>query len=157
MVKIDVTDEYIMEAAPLAVYRAFMNEVSGVTQWWMPDLGFKLKGNIPVEREGAVFDIIAHPNSRLNSKFSCKVKKVVEAKSVDLDIFAGDCIGSGNWIFEEIDGKTKVKIRFNVKTNNRLISLIAPFVDFAKLHSEAVQNGFKSYNSYLAKKSPDQR
>lgn len=155
MVKIDVTDEYIMEAPPLAVYEAFINEVSGATQWWMPDLAFKPKENIPIGFEGAVFDIIAHPNSRLNAKFSCRAIKVVEARSVDLDIFAGDCIGSGHWIFEEIDGKTKVKIRFNVKTNNPLMSLLSPFVDLAKQHSEAVQNGFKACNDYLAKRNTE--
>ena len=133
----------------MAVYKAIINEVSGKTHWWMPDLAFKLKGDVPVDQVGAVFQIIANPTKRLKAKFFCRVKKVVEAQSVDLDIFAGDVIGKGQWTFQEINGKTKIKVRFTVKSNNLLISLFSPFVDLAKQHSNAVQNGFKACNRYL--------
>ncbi len=152
MVKVDVTDEAIMDASALEVYKAFLDEVSGLTNWWMPHLAFELKTEEPVEREGAVFDIIANPNKRMKARFSCRVKNFVKAKSMDLDIFAGAVKGSGQWRFQEIDGKTKVQIRFNVKSNKLLVSIVSPFVDLAKSHSEAIQYGYKTCNEYLSKK-----
>ncbi len=153
MVKIDATDEAIINAQPLAVYRAFLDEVSGVTHFWMPKLAFKLKGDLPVDQVGAVFDIIANPEKRLKAKFSCRVRSIDAAKRVDLDIFAGDCIGNGLWTFQEIGDKTKVQIRFNVKSNNPLMSLVSPFVDIAKSHSESIQYGFKECDKFLCKKN----
>ena len=88
----------------------------------------------------------------MKAKFSCKVRNNAEAKSADLDIFAGDLVGNGLWTFQEIDGNTKVTIRFNVRSNNLLMPLLSPFVDLAKRHSEAVQKGFKAYNCYLREK-----
>ena len=150
--KIDVTDEAVINAPPSAVYKAFIEEVAGKTHWWMPALAFHLKGDVPMGQEGAVFDIIAHPESRMKAKFSCRLRKVEEAKRVEVDIFAGDCIGNGLWTFQEVDGKTKVAIRFNVRTNNVLVSLFSPFVDLAKNHSEAIQHGYRACNSYLCEK-----
>jgi len=57
MRKIDIIDEAIIASSPMVVFKAFLNEISGVTHWWMPYLGFKLKGDIPIDRGGAVFDL----------------------------------------------------------------------------------------------------
>ena len=152
MPKFDVTDEAIIDAPPFEVYTAVLNEFAGVTNWWMPYLGFKLRGDTPVDREGAIFDYIVFPKSRTkSSKISAKVTKIVEAKSIDLEL-AGDFVGIERFTFEPTDGKTKLQIRFNARTTRLLVSFVSSFVNIGKGHSDVMQKGFKACNSYLCKK-----
>jgi len=150
MPKIDVTDEAVIDAPPIVVYKAILNEYSGITQWWMPYLESKLRGDMPI-REGAIVDITINPTSRTKSKVSEKWTKLVEAKSIEEEI-AGDFAGTGEYTFEPTDGKTKVQYRFNARTNRLLFSLVSPFVNIGKRHSDTMQKGFKALNSYLSKK-----
>ena len=152
MPRIDVTDEAIIDVSPAEVYQAILNEFSGVTHWWMPYNGFKLRGDIPVDREGAVFDLIVFPKSRIaSSKISVRVTKIVEAESIDLD-FSGDFLGTEEYTFQPIDGKTKIQIHLNAKTNRLSLSMVSPFVNLGKGHSSNMQKGFKALNSYLSNK-----
>jgi uncharacterized protein YndB with AHSA1/START domain len=152
MPKIDVTDETVIDAPPMAVYKAILNEFTGVTHWWMPYLGFKLRGNMPVDHEGAIFDYTVFPESRMkSSKISAKVTTIVEAKSIELE-FAGDFVGTEKFTFEPTDGKTKLQIRLNARTTRLLVSVVSPFVNIGKGHSDVMQKGFKALNSYLNKK-----
>ena len=144
--KIDVLNETVIDSPPMVVYKAILNEYAGVTYWWMPTVEFKLRGDLPIEREGAIVDIIAHGNA--TAKVSVKMTKIVEAKSIEEEV-AGDFEGTGKWIFDSTDGKTKVQFRFNVRTNRLLFSLASPFVNIGKKHSDTMQKGFKALNSYL--------
>ena len=148
MAKVDVTDEAIIESPPQTVYNTFLNELSGITQWWMPHLQCKSREGKLICREGEIFDATIHPESRLKVKVSCKITKMMEPKSIAID-YAGDFTGTGEYTFEPNDEGTKVKFRFNVKTHNPLATLLAPFVNLAKAHSEVMQQGFKACNSYL--------
>jgi uncharacterized protein YndB with AHSA1/START domain len=152
MPKIDVTDEAVIDAPPMGVYKAILNEFSGVTHWWMPYNGFKLRGDMSVDREGAVFDLVVFPNSRIaSSKISVRMTKIVEAKSIELD-FSGDFVGTEEYTFQPIDGKTKIQIHLNAKTNRLSLSMVSPFVNLGKGHSSNMQKGFKALNSYLSNK-----
>ena len=151
MPKINRLDEAIIDSPPMVVYKAILNEYAGVTHWWMPILESKLRGDMPVDREGAIFDVTLNPKSRINIKVSDKVTKIVEAKSIETEI-AGDFVGTGKYTFEPTDGKTKVQYRFNARTNRLLFSLVSPFVNIGKKHSDTMQKGFKACNSYLSKK-----
>jgi hypothetical protein len=152
MPKFDVTDEAVIDASPIEVYKAVLNEFAGVTNWWMPYLGFKLRGNMPVDREGAIFDYTVFPKSRTkSSKISATVTKIVEAKSIDLEL-AGDFVGIERFTFEPTDGKTKLQIRFNARTTKLIVSFVSPFVNIGKGHSDVMQKGFEACNSYLCKK-----
>ena len=151
MPKIDAVNEVIIDASPMVVYKALLNEVAGVTHWWMPYMAFKIRGDIPIDHEGATYDAIISPTSRMNAKFSAKMAKLVEGKLIEEEV-AGDFVGTASWTFEPKDGKTKVQFRFNARTNNPLMSLFSPFVNFEKRHSDVTQKGFKALNSYLSKK-----
>ncbi len=152
MPKIDCVDEALIDGSPTVVYQTFLNEFAGVTHWWMPYLEFKLKGELPIDREGAIFDYTVLPKNRFAcSKISAKVKAIVEAKFVELE-FAGDFVGTEKFTFEQSEGKTKVQIRFNARTNRLLASCVSPFVNFGKSHSDIMQKGFKACNSYLSQK-----
>jgi hypothetical protein len=151
MPKFDVIDEALVDAQPMVVYRAILDEYSGVTNWWKPTLEFKLRGNIPVNWEGAICDLTGH-ESGMTAKFCVKMTKIVEGKSIELE-YSGDFIGTGKWTFEPMDGQTKASYQINIKTNKLVFSLIAPFMkNPAKPHSTMMQKGFKALNSYLSKK-----
>ncbi len=66
------------------------------------------------------------------------------------EFFEGDYIGTGEWTFEPLDGKTKVRFRWKVKTNGLLLTLAAVFIDIGKRHSEVVQELFKIWNRNLS-------
>ena len=130
----------------MIVYKAILDEYSGVTRWWLPILEFKLRGDIPIDLEGAIGDMTSK-----GAKCSFKVTKIVEAKLIEMD-YAGDLVGTGTWTFEPTNGKTKVQYRSNVRTNKLLFSLLSPFVNIGKGHSDNMQKGFKALNNYLSKK-----
>ena len=146
MPKYDVTDETVIDSSVMEVYKAILNEYAGVTNWWMPILEFKLRGDTPIDHEGAMGDMISK-----GAKCSFNMTKIEEAKSIEMDI-SGDLVGTGTWTFEPADGKIKVKYRSNVRTNKALFSLVSPFVNFGKTHSDNMQKGFKALNNYLSKK-----
>ena len=151
MPKVEVTDEAIIDAPPMEVYKAILDEYAGVTHWWMPYIEHKPRGDTPIGHEGAIYDEIAHGKG-MSVKFSEKITKLVEGKSIEVEQ-AGDFTGTGKWTFEPTDGKTKIKFQVNVKTNKLIFSLIAPFVrDIGKPHSDSMQKGFKACNEYLCKK-----
>jgi len=151
MPKIDVISEAVIDSPPMVVYKAILNEASGVTHWWMPYMEFKLRGDMPIDREGAIFDATINPTSRMNAKFSAKLTKIVEAKLIEEEI-AGCFVGTASWTFEPTDGKTKAQYRFNARTNGILYSLFSPFVNYGKRNSDIMEKGFKALNSYLSKK-----
>ena len=107
MPKFDVTDKAIIDAQPFVVYKTILDEYAGVTNWWMPILEFKPRGNKPFDCEGAICDLTAH-GLGMSAKFSVKITKIVEAKSIEFD-YSGDFIGTGKWTFEPEDGKTKAQ------------------------------------------------
>jgi hypothetical protein len=151
MPRIDAVDEVIIDSSPMEVYKTLLDEVSGVTNWWMPYMAFKLKGEIPIDHEGAVYEATISPTSRMNAKFCAKMTKIVEGKLIEEEV-SGSFVGTASWKFEQIDGRTKAQHQFNARTNGILFSLFSPFVNYRKNHSDIMQKGFKALKSYMSKK-----
>jgi uncharacterized protein YndB with AHSA1/START domain len=151
MPKIDVVSEAVIDSSPMEVYKALLDEIAGVTNWWMPYMRYKLRGDIPINHEGAIYDATISPTSRMNAKFSAKLTKIVEGKLIEEEI-AGCFIGTASWTFEPTDGKTKTQSRLNVRTNGLIYSIFAPFVSYEKNHRDIMEKGFKALNDYLSKK-----
>ena len=151
MPKIDVVSEAVIDSSPMEVYKALLDEIAGVTNWWMPYMQYKLRGDIPINHEGAIYDATISPTSRMNPKFSAKLTKIVEGKLIEEEI-AGCFIGTGKWTFEPLEGKTKVQHHINVKTNGLIYTIFAPFVNYKKNHVNIMDRGFKALNNYLSKK-----
>ena len=135
----------------MQVYKALLNEVSGITDWWMPYMKFKLRGHTPIDHEGAVYEATISPTSRMNVKFSAKMTKIVEGRLIEEEV-SGCFIGTASWTFEPVDGKTKAQHRFNARTNGVVYSIFAPFVNYEKNHRDIMEKGFKALNNYLSKK-----
>jgi len=134
----------------MVVYKAVLDEYAGVTHWFMPYIEYKLRGDMSVF-EGAIVDATINPKTRMKIKFSTKVTRIVEGKSIEEE-YAGDFVGTGKWTFEPTDGKTKLQQRQNTRTNKLLFSIVAPLVKVEKGHSDTMQKGFKALNSYLSTK-----
>jgi hypothetical protein len=152
MAKSESIEEAVIDASPVVVYKAILNEYAGVTNWWMPNMQFKLRGELPIDHEGAIVDVTALPKSRTSSsKASYKMTKIVEGKSIEYEE-TGAFVGTGKWTFEPTDGKTKVQFQLNARINSRLISFASHFINLDKMHTDMMQKGFKALNSYLSKK-----
>jgi hypothetical protein len=149
MPKIDVTDTGIIDSPPSIVYRAVLDEYGGVTHW-MPALQSKQRGNISIDCMGAICDVTAGSRG-MSTHFFLKVTKLVTNKLIEFEL-GGDFVGTETWTFEPFDDRTRVQLRWVGATNRLLLSLFSLFVDVAKLHSNAIQQGFTACNSYLCKK-----
>jgi hypothetical protein len=150
MPKLYASDEAIINAPPTAVYKALLNEYGGATHWWTFIQESILRGDIPIDHEGAIVDNIIHSErAKGTPKFTYKFTKMLEAKSIDIEV-TGDITGSGKWTFEPVEGKTKAKFEWDVKPQRLLYVLLSPFVDMGKIHSDVMQKGFKALNEYLS-------
>jgi hypothetical protein len=149
MSKIDVVDEVVIDSPAIVVFKAVLNEHAGVTHWWMPYWESKLRGETPMDQEGAIFDITVH--GKHTPRFSATITKIVEGKLIETKV-EGDFAGTGTWTFEPADGKTKVRFRWNLRPKRLSFVLVSPFIDMGKIHSDVTQKGFKALNSYLSKK-----
>ena len=148
MARYDVVDEGIIDADCSTVFKAYVDEFGGITHWWMPLWQAKPRGDDTIIQKGSVVDI--RVNHKGPAKFAARATEFVEDKLVNVEFFEGDFIGTGEWTFEPIDGKTKVRFRWKVKTNGLLTTLVALFINMGKAHSEVMQEGFKSLNRYLS-------
>ena len=149
MPRIESIDEAIIDAPPMVVYKAVLDEYAGVTHWWMPYFELKPRGNVPIFGEGSIVDLIVH--GRGTPKFSAKMAKIVEGESIDME-YTGDFVGTGKWTFELADGKTRVQKRVNYEVKRFSFVLLSPFVNMQKANSDLMQKGFKALNVYLNKK-----
>lgn len=117
MPKYNVVDEGVVEAEPMVVFKAVMDELAGVTHWSPPNVTYKLRGDAPL-RQGVVFDSTIKAKG-LTTNFGHKVIEIVEGKSIEYDV-TGDALGTGKWIFELEEEKTKVRFLFDFRTNKLL-------------------------------------
>ena len=148
MARYDVVDEGIIDADCSTVFKAYTDELGGITHLWMPLFESKPRDDDIVVQKGTVGDIRVY--SKGTAKFAARVTELVEDKLVNVEFFEGDFIGTGEWTFEPLDGKTKVRFRWKAKTNRLLLTLAARSIDIGKQHSELMQELFKIWNSYLS-------
>jgi len=148
MARYDVVDEGIIDADCSTVFKAYTDEFGGITHLWMPLWESKPRGDDVTVQKGTVADITA--NWKGTTKFAARVTEFVKDKLFTEEFFEGDFIGTGEWTFEPLDGKTKARLRWKAKTNRLLLTLGALFIDIGKGHSELVQELFKAWNRYLS-------
>ena len=148
MARYDVVDEGIIDADCSTVFKAYTDELGGITHLWMPLWESKPRGDDIIIKKGTVTDIIVHYKG--TTKIEAKITELVKDESLSEEFFEGDLIGTGEWTVEPFNGKTKVRFRFKVKTNSLLFTLSVLFIDTGKRHSEVVQELFKIWNRHLS-------
>lgn len=152
MPKFEVVTQGVISAPPMAVYKAVMDEYSGVTHLWLPDLEFKPRDGNPMDLVGSICDSTARSHG-LTGKFSEKVTGIEPAKSIAFDI-SGDFTGTETWTFEpEEEGKTKAMVVWKGASNKRLLSLVSPFVDIGKELHNSRMKFLQTLENTLNKKS----
>ena len=149
--RIVVIDEAIIDADPLTVFRALIDEVNGRTHWWMPSLEAKPRGEKPFGQAGSVIDITVHVPG--TTKITTRITEVIEGRAMTWENFEGDYLGKEEWTFEPVAfGKTRVKSRWDV-VPNRLLYRIFWFMA-GRVHSRVMQAGFTGMNRYLTRRQP---
>jgi hypothetical protein len=147
MTRFDFVDEAIVDADPLRVFKAVIDEANRRTSWWMPHWEAKPRYGKEFGQIGTAIDITIH---RVGTpKFSARVTEVIEGKLLKVEYFEGDYRGNGEWTFEPIDGKTRVRFRWNVVPHRLMFRVLAPFLKKGSTHSEVMQEGFRGMNRYL--------
>jgi len=147
MPKIDVVDEAIINSQPSVVFKALIGEFEGAKSWWMPHWEAKPRGEVPFSQIGGIIDITVH---RIGTpRWAARSTEIVPDKLLKAEFFEGDFLGNGEWTLEPIEDKTKVKFRFNVKTNKLLFTIVSPVVNIGNIHSDVMQKGFLQLDKYL--------
>lgn len=146
MAKYDVLDEALLKHPANVVYNAILSENAGKTSWWMPYLQIKARNNNPPSQVGSLFDI-SSPKTRI--KFTAKVVECIENRLIRLQYVSGDFTGEGTWEFQEENGGTRIKYRWQVSPASSLMKFLATFMNVPKRHSKTMRAGFKNLQRHL--------
>jgi hypothetical protein len=156
MARIDVVDEAVVDADQSRVFKALIDEANGRTNWWIPYWQAKPRDEKGFGEKGSAIDIMTHRGGTQKSdargaKFSARITEVIEGRLLKVDFFEGDFLGNGEWNFEPMNGRTKVRYRWNVVPHRWAYRFLAPFFKerMGKMHSDIMQEGFKGLNRYL--------
>lgn len=146
---ITIVDEAMIDASPEQVFNAVLDEFAGVSHWWLPYFEVKPRAGTPLRRVGMVSDVKIRDIG--TPRFTWAVTKIEEGKSIGVD-YSGDFIGTGEWIFQPAEGRTKIKYIWTGRPKRLLFIIVfSTFMDIKKKHSTGFQRGFKSLNDYLIK------
>jgi len=150
----DVVDEAVIDADISIVFKAML-DANNYSKWWMPHVEEKIRRGEKILRKGSVVDIKVHRIGTLT--FAGRIIDIIDNKSIKLDYFEGDFIGTCEYTFESINGKTKIRFRWEVRSNRFLLKMLSIFApkSFPKGHSEVMQLGFKGLNHYLTQKKKE--
>ncbi len=147
-VEIDVVDEAIIDADPATVFKALLDEANGSTNWWVPHWKAELRENASYGQVGSIIDItVRRPGKKI--RLTSKTTEIIENQLIRVKFIEGDLVGDGEWTFEPVNDKTKIRFRYRARTNNLLFKLISRLIDIGKAHSEVMQAGFEGLNKYL--------
>lgn len=146
-----VVDEAIIDADPLAVFKALIDESNGRTHWWMPSLEAKPRDGKPIGEDGSIIDITVHRFG--TPKFAVRLARAVAGRALTWEVFEGDSLGVGEWTFEAVGpGKTKVVFRWDV-VPKRALYRIFPSSMLGRVHSGVMKAGFEGMNRYLTQRA----
>ena len=145
--KFDVNDETIIDADPLTVFHALVNEVRGRTRWWRPHFESRPRDPELFGQVGSIVDVQIRWFFR--PRFSARVREVEAGRFFRVDFFRGAFVGSGDWSFEPAEHGTHVQFRWAVRSNQWRYSLAAPFFDLGEIHSKVVRAGFKGLAEHV--------
>jgi len=145
----DVTEEAIIHASPEAVYKAIIDIYDGKAGWWLPDFSSRICHGATSGNEGAVYEVTIHALYPI--RFMTKTVGTKKNEMISVDYVDGAFIGHGVWTFENIDGNTKISLRWRTNPGSLFMRMVAPFYPVAKNHSIVMQSGFRKLDQFLNK------
>lgn len=144
----DVIDEAIINAPSERVYRALVDEWSGVTHWWS-QVEAKPIGDIPFGQVGAVCSSTVR--NRGTARFKWRLTEVDPGRFMRSEYFEGPLIGYGDVRLEPVgEDKTRISYHWQVRTRG-IGNILGPMLNIKKRHSEVIQNGFRALGEHLAR------
>ena len=146
MAKYDILDEAFLKHKTNVVYNAVLSEFAGKTSWWMPHFQIKAHSGNPPSQVGSLFDL-SIPKTPI--KFTAKVVECIENELIRVQSVSGVFTGEGAWEFQEENGETKVKFRWQVSPASLLMKIMATFMNVPKSHSKTMRAGFKNLQRHL--------
>ena len=145
----DVTEEAIIHASPEVVYNAIIDIYDGKTSWWLPDFSSTLNEGETSDNIGALYEVTIHalyPITFMTKTMETKKNEMLIVEYVD-----GAFIGQGVWKFENVEGNTKISLRWRTNPGSLFMRMVAPFYPVAKNHSSVMQAGFRKLDQFLNK------
>ena len=143
----DVVDEAVLDASPERVFEALLDEIRGKVGWWKPMFAARARRPEMVGKVGAVIDVKL--GCAFKPRFTARMVEVVTSRRVRVEFFEGDFLGTGDWSFEPVGPRTRVRFRWRVRGNRFVFRVVAPFVDLGRIHSGVVENGFAGLRGHL--------
>jgi uncharacterized protein YndB with AHSA1/START domain len=143
----DVVTESVIDAGVAMVFPVFL-DTSSYSEWKMPDLEERVRTGREVLQEGCVLDFKIHRFGTLT--FAGRVTDIVDYRAIRMEFFEGDFVGTGEYTFEPINGKTRIRFHWNVRSNRLLISLFSRFFNVPEILTEVVQSCFEGLNRFLS-------
>jgi hypothetical protein len=142
---IDLVDEALIEATPSTVDAAMGRLVRGKAQWW-PGVELRPRGEIGPDLVGGVFDMIVH---RLPSRSTLRIVEVRENEMHRFEYIDGPELGMGTFTLTPVDGRTRVRYRQQVRTQGRLLGLLARVGLVPRIHRRYMRAYFDGLSRYI--------
>lgn len=152
MSQVDFTDDAVVDTTPDVAMKAVLNEIAGQTHWWA-EMEQKVRGGVPAPGEpweNKIVDAVLH--GMPTTKFTYKVIKLVDGKSILTENLAGPYIGTGEWSFEPVEGG-KTRVRYTISGQTQGIWALFPKSMGQKQHTKVTQNALRSLNKFLGSKN----
>ena len=151
MAHVNFTDDAVVDTTPKVAMEAVLNEIAGRTHWWV-EMEQKVRGGAPSAAEpweNKIVDAVLH--GMPTTRFTYKVIKLVEGKSILTENMAGPYVGTGEWSFEPADGG-KTRVTYTITGETVGIWSLIPKSMGQKQHTKVTQNLLRSLNSFLSGK-----
>ena len=147
MADYDVVTEAIIDADVTMVFPVFL-DASSYSEWKTPYVEETIRGDKQVLQKGSVLDFKI--NRFGTPAYTGRITDIVDYRAIKIEFFEGDFVGTGEYTFEPIDGKTRIKFHWTVKPNKLLISLFSRFANVPELLTEVMESSFEGLNRFLS-------
>lgn len=149
MARWDVTDQTVIDAPPIDVFRAALDVYAGRAPWWLPQLRGVPRAGVPAGSVGLVTDVFVRGVGP--SRFTSRITELLEGKKIGLAYVGGDFRGHAEWTFEPEADKTRVSFRWQTDPGNLLVRIVSKVIDMPGEHSRIMQIGFAGLAKHLAR------
>src|ERR1039457_4348411 len=156
MTTYDLLDEATIVATPAEVVRALLDEAAGRSQWWLPFVQMRQRGDKPPSEIGAILDFTVNDGSlgqRLATvRFSGRVTVFEPERRLVMDYFDGDFRGTAEWTLQPVDAThTRIAARWMTDPQGAM-RLWSKFADVPASQSKVMQEGFRAIERFAAEK-----
>lgn len=149
MKRYSATDEAVIHARPPEVFRALLDEFSGVTHWWAPHVRITPVSDPPFDHVGATARSAVH--SGVTVYFLWRIAASEPDRLIRIEYVEGDLVGVATLTLEPTHGGTLLSYEWDTRPVSWRARLLAPILNMGKRHSEVMRRGPEGLEAYLSK------